>query len=86
MIDNYLSEVKMNRKLSLHSARQAMRIQRSADDSWLRGFYAGIRCTSELQSRWWRALQKDIEALLEVNRIEGFDAFYKDLIGKLYTK
>jgi len=83
MIDNYLSEVKQNRKLCLHSARQAMKIQRSSEGSWLQGFYAGIRCTSELQSRWWRGLQKDIEqALLSYDSL----SFIKIQYGEIYDE
>jgi len=64
MIYNYLSEVKTNRELCLKWSRRAMKEAEKTNDPWLRGFQQGIKCANKLQSRWWRELQKDIEALI----------------------
>jgi len=63
MIDNYLDFVKGRRAHALAEARRCVVQSRSSIDEWTKGFYRGLCLGQDFESRHWRALQKDIEAL-----------------------
>lgn len=63
MIDNYLDFVKVKREHSLYEARRAQYMARNNVGEWTEGFYRGMALAFDFESRHWRALQKDIEAL-----------------------
>jgi len=63
MIENYLDFVKGKRAYALELARDYMEKSRCTTDEWCDGFYRGMKLAFEFESRHWRILQKDIEAL-----------------------
>jgi hypothetical protein len=65
MIENYLDFAKRQRKRALQRARKAMQDERSDCSEICQGIDAGLRIAFDCQSRHWRTLQKDIEAVVE---------------------
>jgi len=63
MINNYLDYVKSQRKAVLKRMYVYREQNRAGLEDWGKGFYAGLAQACLFESRHWRALQKDIEAI-----------------------